>query len=263
MDFRLTRDDVSCDEDDLNLFDEVSFTVAHVVVDGVLGEACFGEPDERLTRSWRVLAAITPDGQLGDLSLFGGFVSSEDGETTLAYVNTLNIEGSEYQMSINVDEAEADPDELQLTMAHEFSHVFASLSSQLDRYVLPDECTTWDNGEGCYHNDSLMWEWIQLFWDDGLIDQINPLVAPSGFAGEVRCAVHGRFLGSYAASSPEEDFAESFSAFVFQLEVDTPGLRQKMEWFAQQPGLAEFRNRAVENGLGPLPNEFEECGTAE
>jgi len=262
VDFDLTRNDVACEASDLNSFDETVFLVAHVVVDGVLGAACFGKPDERLTRSWRVLAAITPQGQLSDLSLFGGYVSSEEGETTLAFVNVLDIEGTEYQMSINLDEAESDPDELKLTMAHELSHVFVSLPTQLDRYTLPDECTTWDNGEGCYFETSLMWEWIQRFWNEGLIDQINPLVAPSGDAGEVRCEVHGRFLGAYAASSPEEDFAESFSAFVFQLKVDTPGLQDKMAWFAQQPGLLEFRNRAVEVGFGPLRNEFPDCGTA-
>lgn len=260
VDFRLTRDDVDCDEDNLGSTAETPFVVAHVVVDGNLGEPCFGEPDERLTHAWQVLAAITPAGQLSDLALFGGYVSLEKGETTLAFVNIIDIDASIYQMSINLDEAEADPDELMLTMAHEFTHVFTNLPSQIDRFTFPEDCATWDNGEGCYLEDSLMWEWVQLFWGDGLIDQIDPYRAPSNFAGEERCNLNPGFLGTYAASYPEEDFAESFSAFVFQLEVPSPELQAKMEWFAQQPGLAEFRMLAIEAGFGPLRNDFDECG---
>lgn len=260
IDFRLTRDDVSCDEDDIGSSEDTPFVIAHVVVDGNLGAPCFGEPDERLTHAWRVLATITPAGQLHDLALFGGYVSLEKGETTLAFVNIVDIDASLYQMSINLDEGEADPDELMLTVAHEFSHIFTNLPTQLDRFTFPEDCATWDNGEGCYLEDSLMWEWIQLFWGDGLIAEIDPYRAPSNFAGEERCNLDPSFLGSYAASNPEEDFAEAFSAFVFQLEVPTPELEKKMQWFAQQPGLAEFRTLAIEAGLGPLRNDFEECG---
>jgi len=67
------------------------------------------------------------------------------------------------------------------------------------------------------------------------------------------------FIGSYAATNPEEDFAESFSAFVFRLEVE-PGMDEKMAWFEDQPGLVEFRDRASAADLGPLRNAFGGCG---
>lgn len=260
VDFRLDRDDIECGEESLSSLDEAAFVVAHVVVGGNLGAACFGEPDDRLLDAWNVLSLITPPGQLGDLGLFGGFVSGDEEETTLAYVNTLDYDGTLYQMSVNLDEAEADRDELLLTMAHEFAHVFTSLSTQIDRYAPIDSCETWDNGEGCFLDDSLMWAWIEEFWGDGLIDEIDPFGEPTGAAGEQRCSLDPSFLGSYAASNPEEDFAETFSAFVFRLPVDTVELQEKMDWLADQPGLAEFRDRAIENGLGPLDNEFELCG---
>jgi len=184
----------------------------------MLGYSCFGERDDRLLEAWRILQIITPQGQLSDLALFGGFSSGIEDETTLAFVNRVDDEGAIYQMSINLDEAEFDPDELMLTMAHEFSHVFTNLPSQLDRLTLPEECATWDNGEGCYRADSLMWEWIELFWDEGRIDEIDPWAAPSLFDGDVRCSLDPSFIGSYAATNPEEDFAESFSAFVNRVD---------------------------------------------
>jgi len=260
VDFELTRDDIDCEEEDLSAYDETTFLVAHVVVDGNLGAPCFGIPDSRLIDSWEILAAITPSGQLHDLGLFGGYVSSEEDETTLAFVNSLDYEGSIYQMSINLNEAEADPDELRLTMAHEFTHVFTALSTQIDRYTLPNDCGTWDNGDGCYLEDSLMWAWIERFWGGSYIDDYDPYDIPTTSGGEARCRIDSGFLGPYSASSPEEDFAESFSAFVFRLDVDTPGLQAKMDWFAQQPGLVEFQDLAIEAGYEPQRNYFDPCG---
>ena len=163
-------------------------------------------------------------------------------------------------MSVNLDSVESDPDESMLTMAHEFAHVFAGLSTEVDRFADPDSCDTYWNGEGCYLPDSLMFRWILEFWGDGLIEQIDPDSEATAADGEERCAVHPGFFGSYAASNPEEDFAEAFSAYVFQLEPDHPDQQDRLDWIDAQPGLAEFRDRAVDAGLGPLRNNFDLCG---
>jgi hypothetical protein len=259
----LTRDDVDCSEEGVGSDFETEFLAAHFVVDGNLGGLCLGEEDPTLIRAWELLAAITPGGQLNDLALFGGFIEGAEGdEVTLAFVNALDDDGSIYQMSVNLDAADEDPNEFQLTMAHEFSHVFTGLPSELDRFAGPDSCATYYNGEGCYTEDSLMAEWVATFWGDGLINEIDPEAAPSGEQGQERCDLNPGFFGAYAASNPEEDFAEAFSAFVFRLPVDSADLQAKMEWFARQPGLVEFQDRAWAAGLGPLANNFDPCGEA-
>jgi len=256
-----TRNDIDCTEDGLGEDGTVNFTVAHYVIDGNLGAVCFGDSNEQLVAAWQTLAAITPPDQLRDLGLFGGFESLEGGdETTLAFVNILDDAGSLFQMSINLPEGEADPDELALTMAHEFSHIFTATSPQIERFSDPDECSTFFNGEGCYLPGSVMAEWISLFWSGGLIDQIDPYEEPTSAAGEQRCALDAGFFGPYAASSPEEDFAEAFSAYVFGLEPDSPEQQERLDWIDAQPGLSEFRDRAVQAGLGPLQNLFDYCG---
>lgn len=262
IDLRLTRDDIDCTERTLDIYDDTPFVVAHVVVDGNLGAPCFGEPDERLVRAWNALATITPAGQLHDLAVFSGFVSNENDQTTLAFVNIVGDarEASDYHMAVNLIEAERDPDELLMTMAHEFAHVLTTQPDQIERSVYPKDCATWHNLRGCYAPDSLMWAWIQEFWDEGRIDVVNPKREPSRAAGEDLCIFDPSFLGPYAASHPEEDFAEAFSAFVFQVDLRSRELEEKMEWFALQPELAEFRNRAIEAGLGPLNRVFAECG---
>ncbi len=252
--------DVGCSSSELGTDDTVEFLVAAPVIDGELMANCFGGDDARLDDAWDALATIVPPRQLGDLGLFGGFESVEDGdEVTLASVNTLGVNATLFQMSVNLDEFAADPDEAQLTMAHEFAHVFTQLDSQLDRTVeSQDNCTTYDNGDGCFFDDSIMWQWIEEFWGE-FIDDFDALVQPTGAEGQERCDLDAGFFGAYGASNPEEDFAEAFSAYVFGIEISA-AQQPRIDWIDAQPGLRESRDRAVAAGIVPPPNNFDECG---
>lgn len=262
IDPSLTRDDVDCSEEGLGEEEEADFTTARYVVDGILGAVCLGEDDPTLVEAWEILADITPGGQLADLALFAGFAGGGEGEeVTLAFVNVLD-DDSQFQMSVNLAEADADPEESTLTMVHEFSHVFTALPTELDRTVLPEECATYDNGEGCYVEGSIMDDWILEFWGGGLIDEIDPTAEATVADGQVRCDADAGFFGAYAASSPEEDFAEAFSAFVLQLPTLAPEQEARYAFMEARPGLVEFRDRALASGYGPQSNNFDECGLA-
>ena len=254
--------DVDCSEEALNGGDEeFVFTSAYTVEEGRLGELCFGDDDGAILDSWGILATISPAPQLTDLVLFGGFVpDGTSADDTLAFVNPVDSDGSGFQMSINTVDAAADPDELLLTIAHEFSHVFTATAEQLDRSdEAIDACATYFNGEGCYLDGSLMIDWIVEFWDPDVLVDVDPIVDSADDAND-RCAADDGFFGSYAATNPEEDFAEAFSAFVFRLEPRTAGQADRLDWIAAQPGLVEFRDRADAAGLTPLANTFDLCG---
>jgi hypothetical protein len=254
--------DVDCSQEALNGGDEeFVFTAAYTVEQGRLGELCFGDDDDTILDAWGILATITPASQLTDLVLFGGFVpDGASADDTLAFVNPVDSDGSGFQMSINTVDAAADPDELLLTIAHEFSHVFTATAEQLDRSdEAIDTCATYFNGEGCYLDGSLMIDWIVEFWDPDVLVDVDP-TADSVDDADDRCADDDGFFGSYAATNPEEDFAEAFSAFVFRLEPQTAGQAERLDWIAAQSGLVEFRDRADAAGLTPLANNFDRCG---
>lgn len=264
IDLSLTRDDVGCSPEAVG--GDTDFTTVHVVVDGVLGETCLGTEDATLYAAWEVLATIAPTTARADLALFGGFGRSGEGEgdtsgdeVTLAFVNAVDDDGTVFQMSINLASFEDDEDESYLTVAHEFSHVFTLGPPQIDRAIPTEECDTFDNGEGCFFADALLAQWVDLFWTDEMLSTFNPFAEATGEAGEPRCDRNAEFLGPYAASSPDEDFAETFAAFVFDVEVD-PALEPKLAWMDDQPGLVEFRERARSAGLSALTNTFELCG---
>ena len=88
---------------------------------------------------------------------------------------------------------------------------------------------------------------------------IDPEVESVDDADE-RCADDDGFFGPYAATDPEEDFAEAFSAFVFRLDPATDGQSARLDWIEAQPGLTEFRDNADAAGLTPLDNNFDVCG---
>lgn len=262
VDDELPIDRIDCSEEALTGGDDgFAFTSAHVVIDGELGDICFGSEDPVIIDAWESLATIAPPGQLGDLVLFAGFTPDGDAEAdTLAFVNSVDADGTAFQMSVNTVDAVADPDELLLTLAHEFTHVFTATSAQLDRTdEAIDDCATWFNGEGCYLPDSLMMAWIDEFWVGELLDSVDPL-EDSPDAADARCDEDAGFFGPYAATNPEEDFAEAFSAFVFELEPFTDGQSARLDWIGARPGLREFRDNAVGAGLAPLDNNFDVCG---
>jgi hypothetical protein len=263
IDPTLTRDDVDCSPATLSGDTPTDFTTAYYVVDGDLGAVCYGDEDPVLIESWETLASIVPGGQLRDLAVFTAFQSLEDGdEETVAFVIAYDDDGSVFQMSVNTPAAEDDPEAAQLTMLHEFSHVFNGLVTQIDRFADPETCETFDNGEGCFLADSLMAEWIDEFWGDGLIDEIDPDAVTSLAAGQERCDADPGFFGAYGASHPEEDFAEAFSAYVFGVPADNDEQQARLDWFDDRPGLAEFRAEAEVAGFEPQENFFDECGLA-
>ncbi|MEZ5380885.1 MAG: hypothetical protein R2754_03715 [Microthrixaceae bacterium] len=259
----LTRDDVDCTSEGLGGDDDATFTSAYYVVDGDLGAVCFGEGDSTVEKAWRILADFTPPGQLNDLALFAGFDSGEQGdEVSLAFVNSVD-DDSLFQMSVNVAEADADAEELTLTLAHEFSHVFTAIPSELDRDADPDSCATYWSGEGCYVEGGLMANWIDAFWRPDLIEQLDPEAEATAAEGQERCDLDPQFFGAYGASNPEEDFAESFSAFVLRVPSESDAQQAKLDWIAARPGLAEFRDRAESAGYGPQEHNFDPCGQAD
>jgi len=255
----LVRDDVDCSLEFISSgggedFPD-GFTSGHFVVDGILGQPCLGE-DDRLHRAWKWLRIVAAPEDLKGLILIAGFDAPSD---LLAYVEALNTGdgGVAFQMTVNLGEADADDIELALTMAHELTHVFTGLPSQLDRTIDESQCFTYHEGEGCYTEGSFIARWIDAFWGEWIVG-FDPHAEDDGASD--RCFLDSSFLGSYAATNPEEDFAETFSAYVFSVPVEDPGLVAKYEFFDSDPYLAAFRARVQAAGIEPLPNQFEGCG---
>jgi len=264
----LVRDDVECTQAALSGDPEATedsgiFEVAHFVVDGVLGQPCLGAESDALMWVWEALSEITPMSEMPPLAMLVGFrQDEEDSEfgVTWAYVAGLGDEGDAFLMAINLYTVEEeDQDEILLVLAHEFAHIFTQRPDQLDRDGTPGACEIFDNGEGCVIPGSFLGDFIMAFWDLEAAQAVDPF-SPDFDDAAARCSVDPSFLGAYAASSPEEDFAEVFSAFVFDVPAATAGVQAKMDFFEQHPRLVAFRDRARAAGWTPLAGSWEKCG---
>lgn len=250
-------DDPDCDEATIG-DDGGTLVGAFAVADGEIEGVCAGEPDERLDEAWAELLAIVPAQELGALDVFAGF---DDPESDVqAFVTPLGEVGNDrFGMSVNLSVVDQDPDSLRLTLAHEMSHVFSQTPDQLDAGVDPADCPTFHNGNGCFLEGSLVLDWIDRFWTDEQLASIPDPTEADEAGGERRCSLDPGFLGSYAASSPEEDFAESFSAFVFGLDVPAE-VQPRLDFFAERPEFQAYRDQVLADGRERPENIFDECG---
>lgn len=231
----------------------------YTVVDGELGEVCFGDPSRVLEDAWEGLARVTPTEQLEPLRLLAGYDGGGDTLAFTALADSRRVDA--FLVAVDLTSADDYPDETQLTMVHELAHVFTQTPDQLDINADPEQCNTFWNGAGCFYPDSYIGQWIEDFWtEDDLFAQPGDGTAAEDL-GEERCERDPGYVGSYAASSPEEDFAESFSAFVFDLEIPT-GVEPKLDWFEAFPELSAFRDLQRSSGMSAVPNPFDICGWA-
>lgn len=228
----------------------------HSVVDGELGPVCFGEESEVLDGAWEILAGFAPAAERSELDLFAGYLDEAD---TLAFAGPVGETNDRFMVAVGLEAASADPQELRLTMAHEFAHVFTQTPDQLDMDIGPGACPTYWNGLGCLERDSYVAQWIEQFWTEEELSSLPLDGSIDEEGGEDRCLLDPTFLGTYAASHPEEDFAETFSTFVFDLSVDE-AVEDKVQFFHGFPELVVYRDTAQGTGEEPPPDNFDRCG---
>ncbi len=232
---------------------------AYEVVDGELATLCFGMADARLAESWSILTDIASPAELAPVVVFAGYRSDGSNSGNIAFAGPLGESNESFVVAVDLDEASKDLDELRVTMAHEFAHVFTQVTAQVDADSSRASCETFWNGSWCFASDSYMAEWVGQFWSDDAISELPASGVPDTEGGEDRCNIDPSFLGSYAASHPEEDFAESFAAFVYGIDVPD-GLGAKQVFFDRYPELVAYKDRAQDAGESDLPNNFDRCG---
>ena len=240
----------ACEPFDVN--DEGIVTAMHRVSEGRLEPPCYVLPssdgaergDPRATIVWALLSALVPARLLGEVDVLVGYERC-DTCSTLGFVNALDAEGDLVVLGVDLRDAADDPAELHVTLLHEVAHVAARAPrSQLDVGVDPASCPSGSNGRGCYTEASYLRAWIDEFWTPSMLAGLpaDGTIDDEGGAA-ARCREHPGFIGAYAARHPEEDFAESFAAYVLGAEVP-PESWSRLAFFDRYPDLVEVRERA-------------------
>ena len=247
-----------CDRDRIGE-DDGQLVGAYTVVEGELDELCFGSADPRLAESWKVLEEFATPAELSTVAVFAGYRTAGAATGNVAFAGPLGESNRTFVVAVDLVEASRDHNELRVTMAHEFAHVISQDASQVDLAARRSSCDTYWNGSWCFVPDSYMADWVAEFWPAETLHSLPTDGTSDSVGGDDRCNIDPSFLGSYAASHPEEDFAESFAAFVYSIEVPDE-VQTRQSFFTRYPELVAYRDRASAAGASDLPNNFDRCG---
>jgi hypothetical protein len=210
---------------------------------------------------WNLFIHLIPFQQRSEVTSFIVFTDGRDGSLG-AVVQTDNPHFWNLEMDIADSSSFAD---LSTTLIHELGHLLSLNDSQVttDQLVFdnPDDqqifdqesakCPNYFTFEGCSRYDSYLNMFVQNFWlplfpdwnafqgetDPDLLDQ-DTYDFYKKYADQ--------FVSEYAATSPEEDLAESFMFFIFAPRPDSNSIAdQKILFFYDFPELVTLRSWIV------------------
>jgi hypothetical protein len=175
--------------------DEVELVASYSAVDGSLTDT---DVDPEHAAAWARVEAVIPPAWRDRIAQFT--IMSEGSANIVAIVHRSSQLPDDWVLSVDIDDLAA-PDLLEGTLIHELGHMlslgaddfaFTSDSCDDDTYTVAMEL-------GCAQPDSMIARWVDAFWngEDPVFDTES-------------------YVSRYATTSPHEDFAETFMAWVLQ-----------------------------------------------
>jgi hypothetical protein len=215
-------------------------------------------------RIWDYFTAIIPAAQRDAISYY---ILATDGRGGML-ASAEHFSGTSSTWALLVDPADAArPRDLTFTLLHEFGHLLTLNSSQVkaDQAVLmhPDDlnvfeqeaagCPTYFASGGCSLPDSYINQFYDQFWTR-ILDEWKTVNAARKKSNYLALLSHfyakhvTQFVSPYAATSPEEDMAETWSAFVLNRKpADDSIAHRKVLFFYGFPELVELRTQIIDN----------------
>jgi hypothetical protein len=201
-----------------------------------------GNEASRHQEIWRLFARISPD-VFTKVFVQTFEIADDASDDTLAYVHDEDGDGM-WALGVNLGSFGKDGKrEDILTLIHEFAHIVTLNQTQVTH---GGSCITYDTGDGCANTQSYLYAFVKAFWSES-----DRRAAVNG--EDIYSRSSDRFATEYAATSPEEDIAESFALFVLRDEkkTDASVASQKIAFFRKYPALVELR-LSIRKGLGSV-----------
>ena len=126
-------------------------------------------------------------------------------------------------------------------------HELAHLISYEEMVGVPkpatQHCAEYFDALGCPAGNSYLNQFVRSFWSAADLERAQRF-ARNDNSDEVSRYYRlnqAQYVTDYAASSPEEDFAESFVYFILDIPVRGDVAQDKVAFFAQHPGLLDSK----------------------
>ncbi len=141
------------------------------------------------------------------------------------------------------------------TVIHEYAHIFSLNETQIKLDY--NNCSNYENEEGCTLSDSYMNLFYQQFWT-AIYDEYEAAYN-SGDEDAFYDKYQDHFVTDYAATNPEEDLAEAFTFFVTSDNIPNGNKvkDKKVRFFQEFPEMVQLREQMREaSALLPNPGSW-------
>ncbi len=224
----------------------------------------YQEDKEAHLRIWKFYVAIIPPELRKQVNEFIIFTDGPEG--TNAWVNPSPTKPEYWQVGFDLLDSDY-PLFLADTLVHETAHVLTLNTSQIpsdqDRYYLYDpkqnlvpDCEQYAVDGSCSLPDSYINLFYQKFWKESYAEwwEIKEEAQAQETFDEYLEAMEqfydnhsDWFINDYAATSVEEDMAESFAFFALNPRPSGDSIyEQKVAFFYDFPELVEYRQQMIE-----------------
>lgn len=197
---------------------------------------------EQATKIWNRFITLIPADQRQMVSGFELMPADYDG----AHVYPSDEDPTKWVLGMGADLGE----DLDYILIHEFGHLLTLQAKEVPPSPDGESCATYYTGEGCALTGSTVASFVQKFWPQEMLDQIEELYENEDYDGLDAFYEQNkdRFVTDYAASNPGEDLAETFTHFVLE---DRPTgntiADQKVQLLWADPDLVELRDQIRAN----------------
>lgn len=206
---------------------------------------------------WQTFTSLIPEEDRAFVTEFA--ILSDGSNNVLAGVSPTYDNPREWTLKVDVVDA-GNPYSLYYSLLHEYGHLLTLNASQVPPeeqvFYHPDDKAIYENavnrcpryftGEGCSNSGSYINEFFSRYWSSFYSewqktqgDQQDP--SHDFYSGHA-----DQFLTSYAATSPEEDIAESWAFFVLSPKPEPISVaNQKILFFYEYPELVALRQEIL------------------
>jgi hypothetical protein len=212
---------------------------------------------------WQFVTDIIPADQR---ALITRFVVFTDGVNNSLGAVEQTDDPHDWMLEMDIEDAKNFPD-LSTTLIHELGHLLTLNDSQVttdfevfnnpdDQQVYDREaavCSTYFMFEGCSQSDSYISTFFDRFWPN-IYDEwqaINVETDQDALDQELDRFYQeyaDQFVSSYAATSPDEDIAESFMYFIFKPKPSGASIaEEKYLFFYDYSEMVSLRESLLEN----------------
>ena len=211
---------------------------------------------------WEIFVDLIPANIREDLVQF--HVMYDEDSDEYAHVAQTHDDMTQRYMQVNsaifFPDGEFDAEESIHTLLHEFAHILTLNKTQVD-YVSEDilendelylryaeNCPTYFISEGCLFEDTLLEDFIDMFWEEDDLESV--------WYDEKSVYKNNEndFITEYASTNPEEDIAESFVAYMLDINPKVGSLAEdKIQFFDEYSDMVKLQS-FIQQRLGKRLN---------